>query len=412
MSAEYIYLSAANSTDEAKVSSDFVCTGKHDELTIQTAIDACVRDNKNLYFFNGIYSIDGFYHFEDGGPDTAIRFPGAHREITVMGQNHEYGCQRRYDNGVVLYVSAEALNGAGEASVDVLRSAWTQKGVQNGSSLHLENLVIILAHNQRAVRCVDLRRTDRVEVKNMTLLSYGDGIAPDSLVGLNVTAEIPAKGCIGLTMTDGSNYEYSDYTNVQAIGFDEGIQVGGEHVVCINCGGSMGNYGFTFGNYECNCGLNHPVTLINCLDERNVNLPYFGRWCGDSDGKGGRLIGNQEVAMISFNVERTAAHTPGGVLGDLMREEVPGTWKGNIAFTAQPSWWAINTVDFKLWESDGSGSGFMTRNNTHKAVCTTEERLSYYPTLGQQIFDIDLQKMVVCTDPDQKTWVDFMGNKV
>lgn len=95
-----------------------------------------------------------------------------------------------------------------------------------------------------------------------------------------------------------------------------------------------------------------------------------------------------------------------------MREEVPGTWKGNIAFTAQPSWWAINTVDFKLWESDGSGSGFMTRNNTHKAVCTTEERLSYYPTLGQQIFDIDLQKMVVCTDPNQKTWVDFMGNKV
>jgi hypothetical protein len=32
--------------------------------------------------------------------------------------------------------------------------------------------------------------------------------------------------------------------------------------------------------------------------------------------------------------------------------------------------------------------------------------------LGQQIFDTDLQKMVVCIDPDQKTWVDFMGERV
>ena len=403
MSAEYIYLAASNSTDEAKAASDFVCAGKHDERTIQTAIDACVRDDKNLYFFNGVYCIDGFYPFGDGGPDTAVRFPNAYREITVMGQNHEYSCQLRYAKGVVWYVSAEALDGAPEASVDVLRSAWTTKGRQNGSSLHIENLVIILAHNQRAVRCVDLRRTDRVEVKNMTLVSFDDNVA---------SVEVPGKGCIGLTMTDGSNYEYSAYTNVHTIGFDEGIQVGGEHVVCTNCGGVLGNYGFTFGNYECNCGMNHPITLINCLDERNVNLPYFGRWCGDSDGKGGRLIGNQEVTMISFNIERAEAITPGGVLGDLMREEVPGSWRGNISFTAQPSWWAINTVDLKLWESDGSGSGFVTRNNTHKAVCSTAERLSYYPQLGQQIFDTDLQKMVVCIDPDQKTWVDFMGNRV
>ena len=93
-----------------------------------------------------------------------------------------------------------------------------------------------------------------------------------------------------------------------------------------------------------------------------------------------------------------------------MREEIPGTWKGNIDFTAQCAWNSTNSKDFQLWENDGSGSGIKTRNNCHKTVCTTAERLSYYPTLGQQIFDTDLNKMVICIDPQQKKWVDFNGN--
>lgn len=69
--------------------------------------------------------------------------------------------------------------------------------------------------------------------------------------------------------TDGSNNSYSNYVNVQTYGFDEGIQVGGEHVVCINCGATGGRYGFTFGNYPPNCGGNHPLTLgkmVLCID--------------------------------------------------------------------------------------------------------------------------------------------------
>lgn len=410
---DFIRVAAQNSSAFAKESSDYICGGKNDEKIIQEAIADCMKQDKNLYFFNGIYHIDAFYDFADKGPRTALRFPNGHRELKIVGQNLEYGCQRRYDNGVVFYVSKEALESiSSDESVDVMRSEWTRCGVQNGASLNIENLVIILANNQHAIRCVDLRRTDRVEVKDMVLLSYGDDIAPESAVGLSVAAKIPAPGCIGLTMTDGSNYTHSNYINVQAIGFYEGIQVGGEHVVCINCGGSMGTYGFTFGNYESNNGSNHPITLINCLDERNIHLPYFGKWCGDGDGKGGRLIGNQEVTMISFNIERTEVHTPGEKLGDCMREEFPGSWRGSITYTAQPAWCATNTPDFQLWENDGSGAGFVTRNACHKTVCSTKERLSYYPSLGQQIFDTDLNKMLVCIDPHNKVWVDFMGTRV
>ena len=389
---------------------DFVCTGRHDERVIQRAVQAASQARKNVFFYNGIYRIDGFTDCGDGGPRAAVCIPNDWREIALTGENHEYGFQKRFDNGVVWVVSREALD-AIETETDVLRGRWTSAGIQNGSSLRLENIAVVLADNQHAIRCVDLRRTDRVEVKNLSLAAYGDLIAPDSEVGLAVAPPVPAVGCIGLTMTDGSNYNYSNYVNVQTWGFDEGIQVGGEHVVCINCGASVGRYGFTFGNYKTNCGSNHPITMINCLDERNIHLPLLNR-CGDNDPNGNWIQGGQELTMIGFNVERVADRTPGGQLGDAMREVHPGTWCGSIEFTAQPAWSCTNTASFQLWESDGSGRGIRTRNSLHRAVCTAAERRSYYPAYGQQVFDTDLNRLVICIDPDKRTWVDCSGNPV
>lgn len=409
MVKEYVVVAPENYSRRVDV--DFKCTGKNDELTIQRAIDEAIELNSNIMLLNGIYHIDGFNnYYDDNGPDSAICFPNEWREIKFIGENAEYGFQRKYNNGVVLLVSSNALKTI-ERETDVIRGRWTEAGIQNGSSLCMENISIVLANNQHKIRCIDLRRTDRPELKNITLVSYGDMISENSDNGLGTPPPVPTKGCIGLTMTDGSNNSYSNYTNVQTYGFDEGIQVGGEHVVCINCGAAVGRYGFTFGNYETNCGSNHPITLINCMDERNINLPLFNM-CGDADGKGGRLQGRQEVTLISFNMERVERQTPGRMLGDLMKEVHPGTWCGTIDFTLQPDWCALNSVDFKIWESDGSGRNIKTRNSCHKTVCTTAERLDYYPTLGQQIFDTDLNKMVICIEPEDRKWVDFMGNPV
>ncbi len=274
----------------------------------------------------------------------------------------------------------------------------------------MENIAIVLANNQYTIRCIDLRRTDRVEVKNITLVSYGDLLLNNG-VGLSNVPTVPQKGCIGLTMTDGSNNSYSNYENVQTYGFDEGIQVGGEHVVLINCGCAIGNYGFTFGNYETSCGSNHPITLINCMDERNINMPLFNR-CGDNAKDGSWLQGKQEVSFINFNMERVESQTPGGKSGKCMREVHPGTWCGKMEVTVQTDWNALNSVVCQLWENDGSGKGIRTTNSAHKTICTTDERLSYYPTYGQQIFDTDLNKMLICIDPSNKKWVDFYGNLI
>ena len=115
--------------------------------------------------------------------------------------------------------------------------------------------------------------------------------------------------------------------------------------------------------------------------------------------------------MFSFNIERLASQTPGGAIGDAMREIHPGAFCGRIEYTLQPAWNHTNETDFKLFEN-GSGIGFRTVNMVHKTVCGTKERLSYYPSLGQQIFDTDLNKLLICIDADNKKWVDANGNMV
>lgn len=399
----YIVVAADSSTEKVKKGADFVCVGKNDELTIQAAIDEAVASGKNLYLANGVYHIDAFYDRGDGGPKCAICFPNCVREIKVVGQNFSWG--KRSNNGPRFYVTKEALDSI-DGETDVIRTTWTSKGMSNGSLLNIENLTVSISHNQKPIRAIDLRRCDRPELRNVSMNAYYDMEA-----GFGKPPAVPAKGCIGLTMTDGSNTWFANYTNVGASGFYEGIQVGGEHVVMTNCMAIMNFYGYTFGNYELNNGANHPITMINCMDERNVNLPLFNS-CGDADGKGGRIQGGQEVTMISFNMERIEKQTPGGKLGDLMREVHPGTWCGNIDFTLQPAWCHTNSIDIGIWENDGSGSRFRTRNNNHKDICSTAERLSYYPTHGQQVFDTDLGKMVICIDAANKKWVDFNGKEV
>ena len=59
-----------------------------------------------------------------------------------------------------------------------------------------------------------------------------------------------------------------------------------------------------------------------------------------------------------------------------------------------------------------TGVNIRTRNNCHKTVCSTAERLSYFPMYGETIFDTDLNQSVICLDPERGTWVDTMGNRV
>lgn len=401
-----ITVAAADSRLKKEDGVDFICTGKHDERVINEAILAAAQEDKFVYLLNGNYCIDAFYDFGDGGPMAAIRVPALHKEIAIIGQSF---CFEKHHHGVQFYVSKEALDSMEKGEYSVIRTQWADHGLYSGALLKMENISLALDHNQKAVRGIDLRRCDRLEMKNIRVNACGgrgdEGI--DDYLGVPPVA---AEGCIGITMTDGSNNFIVRYDNVVAIGCYEGIQVGGEHVIMTNCAAALCCYGYTFGNYEYHYGFNHPITMINCCDERNVNLPLFNR-CGDEDWDGKRLIGGQEVTMISFNIERTAEHTPGHQLGDVMREVYPGSFCGRIEYSLQPDWHHTNETSVKLFE-DGCGGGFRVLNMTHKPVCTSSERRGYYPALGEQIFDTDLNRMLICTDADTGKWVDFCGTEV
>ena len=101
----FILIAASDSTASVREDADFVCTGVHDEITIQNAIDCACRENRNLLLANGTYRIDGFRKFGDDGPPAALCFPNNRREYIFRGQNAAYGGA----DGVQFYVTPEAL---------------------------------------------------------------------------------------------------------------------------------------------------------------------------------------------------------------------------------------------------------------------------------------------------------------
>ena len=85
-----IIVAAADTRSADKKNADFVCTGRNDELTINEAIKAAAEEGKCLCLLNGIYSIDGFYDFGDGGPKAAICVPALYKEIAIIGQTYAF----------------------------------------------------------------------------------------------------------------------------------------------------------------------------------------------------------------------------------------------------------------------------------------------------------------------------------
>ena len=67
---EFFRIAAHDSSEESKKSADIVCTGEHDELTIQKVLDGfdgTMTQGCHILFYDGNYNIDGFY--------TEPRFP-------------------------------------------------------------------------------------------------------------------------------------------------------------------------------------------------------------------------------------------------------------------------------------------------------------------------------------------------
>ena len=49
---------------------------------------------------------------------------------------------------------------------------------------------------------------------------------------------------------------------------------------------------------------------------------------------------------------------------------------------------------------------------SRSAIQKHVERRSYYPTYMQQVYDTDLDRLLICTDPAKRVWRDALGQIV
>ena len=406
-----IFVAASNASAEDKLAADYQCSGTNDELVIQQAVNHIYnKGGGTLMLSSGTFYIDSFPNYEsndDGGSYTAILIPSDTSkgyEIRIKGDMLPYG----YDNGTKIHVSTSCYESLDSSKkYKIFRSSYTNSLMINQKkvSLMMSDLFIRLPYNQKKIMCIDLRYTNRVSLERIACYGVNKNYASYSASNPPAPA---VKDCVGIRMTGGSNYGImNDYKNITCVGFYEGFMVGGEHVIGINLGGSWNVYSFTFGNYPWADFFLHPITLINCSDERSVNYPLFA-YCGYNRDNGS---GGQQISLIDFNLERIAEFTPGGVLGELASELVPGTFHGDISYTIHKGAQGVNKQDEKFWK-DGHGQRFISRNSTHKQACSTTERNTYAANYMQHVWDTTLNKEVICVDTANKTWKDTEGNTV
>lgn len=396
-----VFVVASDASDADKLAADYLCDGTNDELTIQSAVNEIYnRGGGTILLSNGTFKIDSFPNHDnsdDGGSDTAILIPSdntAGYEVRIIGDTFPY----RGDCGTRIVVSDACYESLGaNQKCKIFRSTYSSTLANKAKiSLMMMNIGIYLPWNQKKIMCIDLRSVNRVYLQFICCYGFRNGYNGYVVDSTNTPA-VAVEGCVGIRMTSGSNFGVcNDYKNILCSGFYEGFQVGGEHVIGVNLAGIFNVYSYTFGNYPWTEAFKHPITLINCCDERSVNMPLF-------------VSGQQQISLIDFNFERYAPHTPGGVLGDSAKESTPGTFCGDISYTVQAG--GSVATNIKFWEH-GHGQRFNTINAAQLRACTTSVRNGYAPNYLQHIWDTTLGKEVICVDTANNVWRDTMGNIV
>lgn len=338
-----IFVSASDSSDEDKNSSNYVCTGVNDQAIIQNAIDNLPFGGR-VILANGTYNIDGF-SFESSGYKVAFGERGGNqRNISIEGMNPP----ARKINGknptqtAIINVTSSCLNSLNGFSGRVSVLGYNGLSRQYPKyTLTCKNLAFLLQDNQHSIICVDAKYYSALFVENVQCFIYSDGTTTDG-----ADYQLPNPDCIAIRGLDGSNlgtgYRIS---NCFVFGFGVAYDINGEHLIMEQCGTRFCDYSYRFGK-DRGTGANlHDLTLINCCHEFSRRYPYF---CG---------VG-QAINFINYNVEEHHS----GTFAHLSRayEDSDGSYYGDITYTISnsSSWQNISGSFFE----EGSGSRFKARN--------------------------------------------------
>lgn len=394
-----IIIAASNTPEELAAMADIKCTGSNDEVALNSAIATAIENGYSIFMLRGDYYLDAPTKTYASNNDTFLLIDtspasgsSASRSLLIEGENPAYGLHPMLHLSNSAY---EALDASKQYSFLAVYDS-----TQYGGFVELKNFRIYYPSNQKKICALDfVRFGGYARVHSVSATAYTNGYNGQEVTISNPPA-VAVEGCVGIKFIGkGPNGTYgSEITDCNLSGFNEGICINTEWTICNHVCSIFCVTGWVFGKYT-STGIHsstHPIVLINCGDERGVNLPYFYN-----------TSGLQDIEMIAFSIERNAQNTPGKQLGNLAMERVPGSFRGRITYcTGQGSG---NWVNVGFWEY-GHGHGMRTVDAAQAQAGTTSLRNTFRPNYMQHYYDTTLGKEVICVDEENNVWKDALGN--
>lgn len=386
---------AANSSEWDKLRADYICTGLHDEIVINEAINRVKKQIGTVELCDGDYYIDGFSDYLLAGKTEKVAIC-VKKDAIGVGATLT-GKSTGKPQNAVLHVNESAFDGLNDETPSVISGGSSETGYVGGCGFNVRHLKIELPNTKHKCIAVNYQHSywGIIDSCTLTCLGFGqDNIPVEGLIGLRGWAGWSDGSIIGA---------YDTY----ASGFRVAFQLGGEHVICERLGARFCYTSYTFGEYplDAHSGAQvHPITIINCCDEHQATLPKFF----DSGNADSRNAGRCQVDFIGFNIEYYPLITGTPIVG--ATEVTDGGWVGRIEYSVENNENNAN-VTIPFW-AEGHGKNFRTLNTAQKQMGTTDLRKTFAANYMQQYFDTDLNKVVYCKEPSTKTWIDANGNNV
>ena len=400
-----IVIAASNSSDVDKARADLICTGTDDNKVIESAFSLFAGEVGTIYLCAGKYYVTSFTQDTDG-TYVGIMIPSQGSNLKMVNFEGEQfaGAATKPAQFVVPQSVYDTLDG--NANYSIFRHKFGTSGYNLGYSFTLRHLSIEIYSNQKKTIAIDCICTGQVTISDVRgTITTQPGVWGAGDSGLD---PIPSLDCVFFKGLFGSAHANAKVDNASCTGYGIGFGIQGEHILCENCGAINCVYGFAFNYFpDLSHGsgvpgmYTHPMMIINPLEEGCLNLPYFGN-----------NTLKQSIIITGYHNELRPKFFNQG--GNYATEKVAGTWYGHVDYVIQffPDSHSHgnepHVVDKPFW-ANGSGINMESQNYAQKRLVTTTERLTYAPNYFQQVFDTTANKLLICTDPANKVWVDADG---
>lgn len=356
-----VVVAASDSSEDEKAAASVVCSGEHDEVTLQRVIDSLGDRGGTIRLCRGRYHIDGFTGTKtraalriDQGMKCTVRIEGPYYAQRSRSSRWDIS------EGAVLYVSAAALDQLGEARGFVLTGyasdadpdVWDHTRYP-GCGLELESVGITLADPLHDVTCVDMNAFTRNYICRVAT-----GVdMEDSALGACIR-EAKSVGMRSVMQKQISQRVIDCAVYGMRIGYD----VGGEHLFCLQdiaircwCGWRFYGMNSTRGG--------HPLTAVECSDEICIVGPIFGGADEFSDA-----VPLPGVTLINWNREVVADPTSDWMCEQQATESIPGIMRGWVSYQISDGLGGYRSTNRLPFWQPGHGEQCTMLNLTSKQI--------------------------------------------